>query len=228
MELERISSAGSYSGIESAESFNQQLVFGVGDCKTMSHSAGRLCVDYFSSRKLQWIQSQCKDFQTQCLKNQSQVTSWKHMFNTSWTTRRKQQQHPVVIMVSQLVVELIQMTVPREYGHHRFRPRGRQFKKKSGSSSSGSGSSSSSSPRAEFCGQCVGKHPTTQCVGVEGACNNFGQYGHFARVCPLDGSQHTADPPQGRSGGSGRGRSFPVQQPRMGETQPHFSGPQHA
>ncbi|KZV16228.1 hypothetical protein F511_11133 [Dorcoceras hygrometricum] len=27
---------------------------------------------------------------------QSQDTSWKHMFNTSWTTRRKQQQHPVV------------------------------------------------------------------------------------------------------------------------------------
>ncbi|KZV50960.1 hypothetical protein F511_19881 [Dorcoceras hygrometricum] len=26
---------------------------------------------------------------------QSQDTSWKHMFNTSWTTRRKQQQHPV-------------------------------------------------------------------------------------------------------------------------------------
>ncbi|KZV51531.1 hypothetical protein F511_05847 [Dorcoceras hygrometricum] len=28
---------------------------------------------------------------------QSQDTSWKHMFNTSWTTRRKQQQHPVVV-----------------------------------------------------------------------------------------------------------------------------------
>ncbi|KZV20315.1 hypothetical protein F511_42824 [Dorcoceras hygrometricum] len=27
---------------------------------------------------------------------QSQDTSWKHMFNTIWTTRRKQQQHPVV------------------------------------------------------------------------------------------------------------------------------------
>ncbi|KZV54201.1 BEACH domain-containing protein lvsC [Dorcoceras hygrometricum] len=27
---------------------------------------------------------------------QSQDTSWKHMFNTSWTTKRKQQQHPVV------------------------------------------------------------------------------------------------------------------------------------
>ncbi|KZV36964.1 hypothetical protein F511_20264 [Dorcoceras hygrometricum] len=28
-------------------------------------------------------------------KNQSQDTNWKHMCNTSWTTRRKQQQHPV-------------------------------------------------------------------------------------------------------------------------------------
>ncbi|KZV57823.1 hypothetical protein F511_24962, partial [Dorcoceras hygrometricum] len=37
-------------------------------------------------------------------------------------------------------------------GHHRFRPRGQQFKKKSVSSSSGSGNSSSSSPRAIFCG----------------------------------------------------------------------------
>ncbi|KZV52354.1 hypothetical protein F511_22557 [Dorcoceras hygrometricum] len=31
--------------------------------------------------------------------------------------------------------------------------------------------------------------------------------------------EHTAAPPQGRSGGSSRGGSFPVQQQRMGETQ---------
>ncbi|KZV30056.1 hypothetical protein F511_24923 [Dorcoceras hygrometricum] len=77
----------------------------------------------------------------------------------------------------------------------KFRPRGHQFKKKSGSSSSGSGSSSSSSPRTHFYGQCGGRHSLTQCVGVQGACNNCGQYGHFARVCPLAGSQHTAVPP---------------------------------
>ncbi|KZV35416.1 hypothetical protein F511_30560 [Dorcoceras hygrometricum] len=35
-------------------------------------SAGRLCVDNFSSRKLQLIQLQRKDFQTQCLSIQTQ------------------------------------------------------------------------------------------------------------------------------------------------------------
>ncbi|KZV51164.1 hypothetical protein F511_31968 [Dorcoceras hygrometricum] len=101
----------------------------------------------------------------------------------------------------------------QESGRHRFWPRGHQFKKKQGSSSSGSGSSSSrSSPRANFCGQCGGKHPSMQCIGVQGACNNCGQYGHFARVCPWAGSQHTAAPPQGRSGGSSSGRSFPAPQ----------------
>ncbi|KZV39091.1 ABC transporter C family member 13 [Dorcoceras hygrometricum] len=107
----------------------------------------------------------------------------------------------------------------QQSGRHRFRPCGHQFKKKQGSSSSGSGSSSSiSSPRATFCGQCEGRHPSTQCTWVQGACNICGQYGNFARVCPLAGSQHTAAPPQGRAGGSSRGRSFPIQQQRMGET----------
>ncbi|KZV24864.1 hypothetical protein F511_14747 [Dorcoceras hygrometricum] len=127
----------------------------------------------------------------------------------------------------------------------RFRPRGRQFKKKSGSSSSGSGiSSSGSSSRVEFCGQCGGRHPTVQFVGVKGSCNVCGQYRHFARVCPLSGSQHTAAPPEGR-GGSSRGRSFPAPQQRLVEpqfwafqqpgtwrfvksSQPQFSGPQFA
>ncbi|KZV52509.1 hypothetical protein F511_28355 [Dorcoceras hygrometricum] len=34
---------------------------------------------------------------------QSQDTTWKHMFNTSWTTRRKQQQHPVVSSIEPAV-----------------------------------------------------------------------------------------------------------------------------
>ncbi|KZV35283.1 hypothetical protein F511_21299 [Dorcoceras hygrometricum] len=108
----------------------------------------------------------------------------------------------------------------QQSGRHRFRPRGHQFKKKQGSSSFGSGSSSSSSsPRATFCGQCGGRHPSTLCTRVQGSCNICGQYGHFARVCPLAGSQHTAAPPQGRAGGSSRGRPFLVPQSRMGETQ---------
>ncbi|KZV50133.1 hypothetical protein F511_17239 [Dorcoceras hygrometricum] len=90
-----------------------------------------------------------------------------------------------------------QHQVAQQSGHQRFRPRGRQFKKKSGSSSSGSGSSISGSSKVEFCGQCGGRHPTGKCVGVQGSCNVCGQYGHFARVCPLAGSQHTTAPPQG-------------------------------
>ncbi|KZV52369.1 hypothetical protein F511_33219 [Dorcoceras hygrometricum] len=137
-----------------------------------------------------------------------------------------------------------QPKVAQQSGRQRFRPRGQQFKKKSGSGSSGSGSSSSSGSRAEFCGFCGGKHPSTQCVGVQGSCNLCGQYGHFARVCPSAGSQQTAAQPQGR-GGQSRGHSPQFQQPRFGETQfrpfqqpgpsrfgqssqTFFSGPQHA
>ncbi|KZV25265.1 hypothetical protein F511_39055 [Dorcoceras hygrometricum] len=157
-----------------------------------------------------------------------------------------------VTMVSPLVVELIQLVVPREgRGRGQFqeeyegqseevqrsvprRGRDRQVEievdelaarvddmelKKSGSSSSGSGSySSGSSSKVDFCGQCGGRHPTAQRVGGQGSCNVCGQYGHFARVCPLAGSQHTATPPQGR-GGSSRGRSFPAPQQRLGEPQ---------
>ncbi|KZV36994.1 hypothetical protein F511_20070 [Dorcoceras hygrometricum] len=101
--------------------------------------------------------------------------------------------------VLQLVVVLTQLVAPQEVaqqsGRQRFRPRGQQFKKKSGS-----GSSSSSGSRTEFCDFCGGKHPSTQCVGVQGSCNLCGQYGHFARVCPSAGSQQTAAQPQGRGG----------------------------
>ncbi|KZV46637.1 hypothetical protein F511_38752 [Dorcoceras hygrometricum] len=137
-----------------------------------------------------------------------------------------------------------QQQVAQQSGRQRFRSRGQQFKKKSGSGSFGSGSSSSSGSRAEFCGFCGGKHPSMQCVGVQGSCNLCGQYENFARVCPSAGSQQTAAQPQGR-GGQSRGRSPQLQQPRLGETQyrpfqqpgpsrfeqssqPFFSGPQHA
>ncbi|KZV30415.1 hypothetical protein F511_30909 [Dorcoceras hygrometricum] len=109
-----------------------------------------------------------------------------------------------------------QQQVAQQPGRVRFRPRGQKFKKKSGSGSSGSGSSTSSGSRTEFCGFCGGKHPSTQCVGVQGSCNLCGQYGHFARVCPSAGSQQTAAQPQGR-GGQSRGRSQQqFQQPRFG------------
>ncbi|KZV44402.1 hypothetical protein F511_39755 [Dorcoceras hygrometricum] len=91
-----------------------------------------------------------------------------------------------------------QPQVAQQSGHQRFRPCGQQFKKKSGSGSSDSGSSSSSGSRAEFCGFCGGKHPSTQCVGVQGSCNLCGQYGNFSRVCPSAGSQQTVAQPQGR------------------------------
>ncbi|KZV20556.1 mucin-2-like [Dorcoceras hygrometricum] len=81
-----------------------------------------------------------------------------------------------------------QQQVAQQLGLQRFRPRGKQFKKKSGSSSSGSGSSSSRGTKVEYCGQCGGRHPTAQCIGVQGSCNVYGQYGHFSRVRPLSGS----------------------------------------
>ncbi|KZV41628.1 hypothetical protein F511_21930 [Dorcoceras hygrometricum] len=80
-----------------------------------------------------------------------------------------QRSHPVVPRVkpSQSVQssQPPQQQVAQKPGHQRFRPRGRQFKKKSGSSSSGLGSSSSgSSSKVEYCGQCGGKHHTAQWV----------------------------------------------------------------
>ncbi|KZV30758.1 hypothetical protein F511_03736 [Dorcoceras hygrometricum] len=123
-------------------------------------------------------------------------------YHSSWARQRQQQQPQVA----------------QQSGRQRFRPRGQQFKKKSGSGSSGSGSSSSSGSRTEFCGFCDGKHPSIQCVGVQGSCNLCGQYGNFARVCPSAGSQQTMAQPQGR-GGQSRCRSQQFQQPRLGETQ---------
>ncbi|KZV29053.1 C-terminal domain phosphatase-like 4 [Dorcoceras hygrometricum] len=151
---------------------------------------------------------------------------------------RRSRVMPQVVQGNRLVVSEVQPTQSlqsshppkhqkaQQSRHQRFRPSGRQFKKKSGSSSSGSGSSISGSPKVEFCAsveenilrrsvlvckvfvtfvdsmdtlrECFLWHSTAQCVGVQG-------------------SQHTAAPPQGRSRGSRRGRSFLVQQQRLGE-----------
>ncbi|KZV32016.1 hypothetical protein F511_30615 [Dorcoceras hygrometricum] len=93
-----------------------------------------------------------------------------------------------------------QQQVAQQPGHHRFRPRDRQFKKKSGSSSSGSGSSSSGSYKVEFCGQCGGSHPTAHCVCVQGA-----QVEYIARVtirCCLARMLATMEDPDPVSGGA--------------------------
>ncbi|KZV28559.1 ankyrin repeat-containing protein-like [Dorcoceras hygrometricum] len=57
--------------------------------------------------------------------------------------------------------------------HQGFRPRGKHFKKRSHSSSSGSVSSGGNSSGSVFCGQCRGKHETSQCRGVRGSVVEF-------------------------------------------------------
>ncbi|KZV26018.1 hypothetical protein F511_03891 [Dorcoceras hygrometricum] len=78
---------------------------------------------------------------------------------------------------------------------HRFKPRGKQFKKSLSSSSSGSDGSSSGSSRAMFDVQFGGIHPSTQ--WVQGVYNICGYFGHFSIVCPSAGSQRGAPPRQG-------------------------------
>ncbi|KZV39586.1 hypothetical protein F511_02049 [Dorcoceras hygrometricum] len=58
---------------------------------------------------------------------------------------------------------------PQSLNCQRFSPRGKQFKRL-GSSSSGLDSSGGASSRAVICGQCGGRHLTSQCHGVHGAC----------------------------------------------------------
>ncbi|KZV47793.1 hypothetical protein F511_33036 [Dorcoceras hygrometricum] len=43
-------------------------------------------------------------------------------------------------------------------------------------------SSGGASSKSGFCVQCGGKHPTSHCHGVLGACHTCGQIGHFARM----------------------------------------------
>ncbi|KZV47741.1 hypothetical protein F511_40158 [Dorcoceras hygrometricum] len=52
------------------------------------------------------------------------------------------------------------------------------------------------------CGQCRGRHMTSQCRGVRGLCHQCVQPGHFSRVCPLMGGQAVSQLQQGSAGGS--------------------------
>ncbi|KZV54952.1 hypothetical protein F511_31961 [Dorcoceras hygrometricum] len=83
--------------------------------------------------------------------------------------------------------------------HKIFKLRGKNFKKKSSSSSSGSDSSGRGSSMTVFCGQCGGKHMTSQCTGIEGACRLCGQHGHFERVCSSARSQYSSPQQQAHS-----------------------------
>ncbi|KZV16774.1 hypothetical protein F511_17350 [Dorcoceras hygrometricum] len=71
-----------------------------------------------------------------------------------------------------------------------FRPRGKQFNR-TDSSSSSLDSSGGANSKSGFCGQCGGRHKASQCLGVRGPCNNYGQIRHFARVCPYASGRHS-------------------------------------
>ncbi|KZV36794.1 hypothetical protein F511_12290 [Dorcoceras hygrometricum] len=126
----------------------------------------------------------------------------------------------------------------------RFRPRGKQVKKKANSSSSGSassgfGSGSGSGSGSMSCGQCGGRHPTSQCRGVQGFFHNCGQPEHFQRVCPLLRGQSSVPWQQGSAGGSSQRPQFPAPTQRSGfqprepsrfgaPSRPQFQIPQQA
>ncbi|KZV33020.1 hypothetical protein F511_03286 [Dorcoceras hygrometricum] len=91
----------------------------------------------------------------------------------------------------------------------KFRPKGKFFKKKGQSSSSSSSSEAQSGTGGQypiiFCERCGGRHPTAECVGVQGFCNRCGQQGHFARVCPSRGQGQMRPPQYPYTGGSIQG-----------------------
>ncbi|KZV27556.1 hypothetical protein F511_10960 [Dorcoceras hygrometricum] len=119
----------------------------------------------------------------------------------------------------------------QQSNRQRFKPRGKHFKKKTHSSSSGSVSSGGSSSGSMFCGQCGGKHETSQCRGVRGLCHLCGQPGNFSRACPLMGGQSLSQSQQGSAGGSSQRQQpfVPSQRSQQGvPSRLQFSGPQQA
>ncbi|KZV42367.1 hypothetical protein F511_17856 [Dorcoceras hygrometricum] len=101
----------------------------------------------------------------------------------------------------------------------RFKPRGKQFKRRSNSSSYGSISSGGSGSGGVSCGQCGGRHMTSQCRGVQGLCHRCGHLGDFSRVCPLPGEQPSNQSQQGSAGGSSQ-RPQPFAQSQRSGFQP--------
>ncbi|XP_075515837.1 uncharacterized protein LOC142550643 [Primulina tabacum] len=83
----------------------------------------------------------------------------------------------------------------------------------------------------DSCGRCGGRHPTTQCTGVQGDCHTCGLPGHYAKVCPNAGrqqyqpSQFSQFPRAPVPRPSTPQPSY--QQPR-GSAQQYFPGPQQA
>ncbi|KZV24043.1 replication protein A 70 kDa DNA-binding subunit C-like [Dorcoceras hygrometricum] len=116
------------------------------------------------------------------------------------------QVQPTVVRIFQPVLNVTKPSQPPQLSHQsnfqRFKPRGKQFKRRSNSISSGSVSSGGSGSGGVSCGQCGGRHRTLQCRGVQGPCHNCGKPGHFARVCPAMRGQPSNPSQQGSACGS--------------------------
>ncbi|KZV55750.1 hypothetical protein F511_21381 [Dorcoceras hygrometricum] len=98
--------------------------------------------------------------------------------------------------------------ISQQSNRKRFKPREKKFKRRSNSSSSGSVSSGGSGSGGVMCGQCGGRHMTSQCRGVQGPCHRCGQPGHFASACPLPGGQPSNQSQKGSAGGSSQTATF--------------------
>ncbi|KZV33887.1 hypothetical protein F511_11097 [Dorcoceras hygrometricum] len=90
----------------------------------------------------------------------------------------------------------------QQSNRQRFKPRGKQFKRRSNSSSSGSVSSCGSGSGGALCGQCGGRHMASQCRGFQGNCYKCGQTSHLARACPSARGQPSNFSQHGSAGGS--------------------------
>ncbi|KZV50865.1 hypothetical protein F511_12753 [Dorcoceras hygrometricum] len=72
----------------------------------------------------------------------------------------------------------------QQSNRQRFKSRGKKFKRRSNTSYSGSVSSCHSGSGGVSCGQCGGRHMTSQCRGFQGNCYKCGKTGNLAKACP--------------------------------------------